>query len=286
MILIVESGSTKTDWIALDNQGNEVFSTQTLGLNPQMLSNEILNERIKNNFDIYNNRDNVRKIYFYSAGLGVNSTKERILKVFKSIFKNSDYDVKEDTYAAVYSVVDKGVPAIVNILGTGSNCSYFDGKEISQKVHSLGYVLMDYASGSYYGKYLIRAYYFNKMPKKLREEFAEKFDLSANTIKEKLYRKENPNTYLASFAKFIIDNKDDSYFNNVIEKGLRRFIDYQIMQYDNYKSVDIHYVGSIAYYLKEEITKVGNEYGLKTSKFVKKPIKGLVNYHKNLLISD
>ena len=286
MILIVESGSTKTDWLALDNQGNEVFSTQTLGLNPQMLSNEILNERIKNNFDIYNNRDNVRKIYFYSAGLGVKSTKERILKVFKSIFKNSDYDVKEDTYAAVYSVVDKGVPAIVNILGTGSNCSYFDGKEISQKVHSLGYVLMDYASGSYYGKYLIRAYYFNKMPKKLREEFAEKFDLSANTIKEKLYRKENPNTYLASFAKFIIDNKDDSYFNNVIEKGLRRFIDYQIMQYDNYKSVDIHYVGSIAYYLKEEITKVGNEYGLKTSKFVKKPIEGLVNYHKNLLISD
>lgn len=286
MILIVESGSTKTDWLALDNQGNEVFSTQTLGLNPQMLSNEILNERIKNNFDIYNNRDNVRKIYFYSAGLGVNSTKERILKVFKSIFKNSDYDVKEDTYAAVYSVADQGVPAIINILGTGSNCSYFDGKEISQKVHSLGYVLMDYASGNYYGKYLIRAYYFNKMPKKLREEFAEKFDLSANTIKEKLYRKENPNTYLASFAKFIIDNKDDSYFNNVIEKGLRRFIDYQIMQYDNYKSVDIHYVGSIAYYLKEEITKVGNEYGLKTSKFVKKPIKGLVNYHKNLLISD
>ena len=286
MILIVESGSTKTDWLALDNQGNEVFSTQTLGLNPQMLSNEILNERIKNNFDIYNNRDNVRKIYFYSAGLGVNSTKERILKVFKSIFKNSDYDVKEDTYAAVYSVVDKGVPAIVNILGTGSNCSYFDGKEISQKVHSLGYVLMDYASGNYYGKYLIRAYYFNKMPKKLREEFTEKFDLSPNTIKENLYRKENPNTYLASFAKFIIDNKDDSYFNNVIEKGLRRFIDYQIMQYDNYKSVDIHYVGSIAYYLKEEITKVGNEYGLKTSKFVKKPIKGLVNYHKNLLISD
>ena len=286
MILIVDSGSTKTDWIALDNQGNEVFSTKTLGLNPQMLSNEILNERIKNNFDIYNNRENVRKIYFYSAGLGVKSTKERILKVFKSIFKNSDYVVNEDTYAAVYSVVDKGVPAIVNILGTGSNCTYFDGKEISQKVHSLGYVLMDYASGNYYGKYLIRAYYFNKMPKKLREEFAEKFDLSPNTIKEKLYRKENPNTYLASFAKFIIDNKSDSYFNDIIERGLRRFIDYQIMQYDNYKSVDIHYVGSIAYCLKEELTKVGNEYGLNTSKFVKKPIEGLVNYHKNLLISS
>ena len=286
MILIVESGSTKTDWIALDNQGNKVFSTQTLGLNPQSMSNEILNERIKNNYDIYKNRENVAKIFFYGAGLGVKSTKERILKVFKLIFINSEFDIKEDTYAAVYSVSDLGKPSIVNIIGTGSNCTYFDGKEIFQKVHSLGYVLMDYASGNYYGKYLIRAYYFNKMPKRLREEFTEKFDLSANTIKENLYRKENPNTYLASFAKFIINNKSDSYFKDIIEKGLRRFIDYQIMQYDNYKSVDIHYVGSIAYHLKEEITKVGNEYGLKTSKFVKKPIEGLVNYHKNLLISD
>lgn len=286
MILIVESGSTKTDWIALDNQGNKVFSTQTLGLNPQSMSNEILNERIKNNYDIYKNRENVDKIFFYGAGLGVKSTKERILKVFKLIFINSEFDIKEDTYAAVYSVSDLGKPSIVNIIGTGSNCTYFDGKEIFQKVHSLGYVLMDYASGNYYGKYLIRAYYFNKMPKRLREEFTEKFDLSANTIKENLYRKENPNTYLASFAKFIINNKSDSYFKDIIEKGLRRFIDYQIMQYDNYKSVDIHYVGSIAYCLKEEITKVGNEYGLKTSKFVRKPIEGLVNYHKNLLISD
>ena len=286
MILIVESGSTKTDWIALDNQGNKVFSTQTLGLNPQSMSNEILNERIKNNYEIYKNRENVDKIFFYGAGLGVKSTKERILKVFKFIFINSEFDIKEDTYAAVYSVSDLGKPSIVNIIGTGSNCTYFDGKEIFQKVHSLGYVLMDYASGNYYGKYLIRAYYFNKMPKKLREEFTEKFDLSPNTIKENLYRKENPNTYLASFAKFIINNKSDSYFKDIIEKGLRRFIDYQIMQYDNYKSVDIHYVGSIVYCLKEEITKVGNEYGLKTSKFVKKPIEGLVNYHKNLLIND
>jgi len=286
MILIVDSGSTKTDWIAIDNLANNLFSTQTLGLNPTMLSSEILKERIKNNFELYNNRDKVEKIYFYSAGLGVDSTKQRIIKVFKSIFKNSNYYVKEDTYAAVYSVVDEGVPAIVNILGTGSNCTYYDGNDIFQKVNSLGFILMDYASGNYYGKYLIRAYYFNKMPKKLREEFNEKFDLSANTIKENLYRKENPNTYLASFAKFIIDNKSDSYFKDIIEKGLRRFIEYQIMQFDNYKSVDIHYVGSIGHYLKEEITKVGKEYDLKTSKFVKKPIEGLVDYHKRLLINN
>jgi len=285
MILVVDSGSTKTDWIALDNEGEEIFSTQTLGLNPQMLSNEILNERIKNNFDIYKNRKLVNKLFFYGAGCGVKDTQNRILKVFKSIFVNSEFDIKEDTYAAVYSAVDKGIPSIVNIIGTGSNCSYYDGKNVIQKVQSLGYVLMDYASGNYYGKYLIRAYYFNKMPESLRDEFSNNYDLSPNSIKNKLYREENPNTYLAGFARFLIENKSNEYFKEIIFKGLERFIDYQILQYDDFSKVDIHYVGSIAYYLKDEITKIGKKYNLKTGKFIQRPIIGLVDYHKRNILS-
>ena len=285
MILVVDSGSTKTDWIALNYKGEEIFSTQTLGLNPQMLSNEILNERIKNNFDIYKNRKSVNKLFFYGAGCGVDSTPERILKVFKSIFINSEFDIKEDTYAAVYSAVDIGTPSIVNIIGTGSNCSYYDGKDVIQRVQSLGYVLMDYASGNYYGKYLIRAYYFNKMPEYLREEFAKNYDLSPNTIKNKLYRDENPNTYLAGFAKFLIDNKSNEYFKEIIYKGLERFIDYQILQYDDFSKVDIHYVGSIAYYLKDEITRIGEKYNLQTGRFIQRPITGLVDYHKRNILS-
>ena len=285
MILVVDSGSTKTDWIALDNEGLEIFSTQTLGLNPQMLSNEILNERIKNNFDIYKNRKLVNKLFFYGAGCGVKDTQNRILKVFKSIFVNSEFDIKEDTYAAVYSAVDKGIPSIVNIIGTGSNCSYYDGENVIQKVQSLGYVLMDYASGNYYGKYLIRAYYFNKMPESLRDEFSNNYDLSPNSIKNKLYREENPNTYLAGFARFLIENKSNEYFKEIIFKGLERFIDYQILQYDDFSKVDIHYVGSIAYYLKDEITKIGKKYNIKTGKFIQRPITGLVDYHKRNILS-
>ena len=284
MILVVDSGSTKTDWIALNDKGEEIFSTQTLGLNPQMLSDEILNERIKNNFDIYKNRKSVNKLFFYGAGCGVDSSQDRILKVFKLIFVNSKFDIKEDTYAAVYSAVDIGKPSIVNIIGTGSNCSYYNGSKVIQKVQSLGYVLMDYASGNYYGKYLIRAYYFNKMPEKLRKEFSEKYDLSPNTIKNKLYREENPNTYLAGFAKFLIENKENEYFKEIIFKGLERFIDYQILQFDDFSKVDVHYVGSIAFYLKDEIIKIGKKYNLNTGKFIKRPIVGLVDYHKRNIL--
>ena len=144
---------------------------------------------------------------------------------------------------------------------------------------------MDYASGNYYGKYLIRAYYFNKMPEYLREEFAKNYDLSPNTIKNKLYREENPNTYLAGFAKFLIDNKSNEYFKEIIYKGLERFIDYQILQFDDFSKVDIHYVGSIAYYLKDEITRVGKKYNLQTGRFIQRPITGLVDYHKRNILS-
>ena len=149
MILIVDSGSTKTDWISVDNDGKILFSTQTLGLNPQVLSSAILKERIINNFDLYQNREQVTHLYFYGAGCGVESPQLRIRKVFNEIFKKADISIKEDTYAAVYAASKPGEKSIVCILGTGSNCTYFDGKNIEQRVDSLGYVLMDEASGNF-----------------------------------------------------------------------------------------------------------------------------------------
>jgi hypothetical protein len=113
MYLIVDSGSTKTDWFAIDEKGTILFSTQTLGLNPQVLSSAILKERIINNFDLFQNRNNVTKLFFYGAGCGIKSTISRIEKVFEEIFENCSFTIKEDTYAAVYASAAQGVPSIV-----------------------------------------------------------------------------------------------------------------------------------------------------------------------------
>ncbi|MGA0430512.1 MAG: N-acetylglucosamine kinase [Flavobacteriaceae bacterium] len=286
MILVVDSGSTKTDWIAIDAKGVVLFSTQTLGLNPQVLSSAILTERIINNFDLYQNRKNVTHLYFYGAGCGIASPQERIKKVFKEIFTNAVLNIKEDTYAAVYATAEPEEASIVCILGTGSNCTYFDGKAVEQKVISLGYVLMDEASGNFYGKQLIRAYYFNEMPPELRLKFESEFELDADTIKENIYRKENPNTYLARFAKFLIENKDHEMMQNIIENGMIRFINHQILQFKDARQVPIHFVGSIAFLLKDEIERVLKTFDLKLGRVVKRPIDGLVAYHKSLLDVD
>lgn len=286
MYLIVDSGSTKTDWFAIDEKGSVLFSTQTLGLNPQVVSSAILTERIINNYDLFQNRKKVSKLFFYGAGCGIKSTTERIKRVFEEIFVNSLFNIKEDTYAAVYASAVIGVPSIVCILGTGSNCSYFDGKDVHQYITSLGYILMDEASGNFYGKQLIRGYYFNEMPKQLAELFEKEFDLSANTVKENLYRKENPNTYLARFAKFMIAHKNDPYLQEMIHEGLRRFIRHQLFQFDNAKDVPIHFVGSISYFLQDEVNFIIKEFGLTMGNIVKRPIDQLVKYHVNLLENE
>lgn len=283
MILVVDSGSTKTDWIAINKKGSVLFSTQTLGLNPQVLSSSILNERIINNYDLYQNRKKVSKLYFYGAGCGVNSSSKRIEKIFEEIFCNAYLDIKEDTYAAVYSTFNKGEPSIVCILGTGSNCTYYDGISIDQKVVSLGYVLMDEASGNFFGKQLIRSYYFNEMPNEYARAFEKEFKLDPDTIKENIYRKENPNTYLATFAKFLIDRKDHPIMKDIINKGLKRFVEHQILQFENCKEVPIHFVGSIAFYLQDEIKLILSDYKLKMGNVIKRPIDGLLNHHKLLI---
>ena len=281
MRLIVDSGSTKTDWIAIDDSGAIIFETFTLGLNPQVLTEYIIEERIINNYDLYQNRKKINKIYFYGAGCGTQPPKELLTKVLSSIFINSDFDIKEDTYAAVYACCKPTSKAIVSILGTGSNCSYYDGERLHQKVTSLGYVLMDDASGNYFGRQLLRDFYFNKLSKDLANKFKAEFDLKAEIIKDSLYKKPNPNTYLAKFAKFLVENKDLEYSKNLIKKGFILFIENQIEQFDNHKDVELHFVGSIGYYLKDELKKVIDSKNLKLGKVLRRPIEGLVAYHQS-----
>ena len=284
MILVVDSGSTKTDWIAINRKGDVLFETQTLGLNPQVLTNHILKERIVNNYELYKFRKDVEEIYFYGAGCGTEPPRVLIKNVFSDIFNNcKEFSVREDTYAAIYSTAKENTKSIVCILGTGSNCTYFDGKNIDQKVISLGYILMDDASGNYFGRQLLRDYYFNIIPEDTAKKFEKEFDLDAETIKDNLYKQPNPNTYLATFAKFLINNKESDYGQLLIKRGFKLFIERQILQFKDAKEIPIHFVGSISFYLKDELKVCLQEYGLSAGNIIRKPIDGLLQFHQEKL---
>jgi N-acetylglucosamine kinase-like BadF-type ATPase len=279
MRLIVDSGSTKADWIAIDDNGKVLFTTQTLGLNPEVLEPNDIIERLNDRFDILQNKKNATHLFFYGAGCGTDRMKLSLSQVFKNYFTNAIISVEEDTYAAVYATTPKGQKAIVSILGTGSNCSYFDGKELHQKVQSLGYIVMDDCSGNIFGKELIRKYYFNKMPKELALEFEKQYNLDPDFIKSKLYKEPNPNAYLATFAKFLIQHKDTEFCKKIILKGMKSFVKNYIRQYENCKEVPVHFVGSIAFYLKDELQQTFEKYDMKLGNVLRRPIDGLIAYH-------
>ena len=286
MILIVDSGSTKSDWIAIDKNGKQLLEKlRTKGLNPEILKEEKLKKIIKKNTDLKAHRKEVTHVFFYGAGCGTDRGKELVNNALTEVFTNAIIKVDEDTMAAVYGTISHDTEAAVAcILGTGSNCSYYDGKKLHQRVQSLGYILMDDAAGNYYGKELIRDYYFSNMPVDIKIAFGSKFNLEADYIKYNIYKQPNPNAYLANFAEFMFLNKDSEYIVELIKKGLRIFVKNYIMQYkEEIKTVPVHFAGSIAYFSQDQIKEVAKEMGFTVGNFERRPIEGLVAFHsKNL----
>lgn len=280
MILITDSGSTKCDWIALDNDGNQLFKSRTKGMNPAILTLEQLEDRINESSDLIASKEKVEKIFFYGAGCGTEKPRLALQNLLENYFQQAnEVVVKEDTAAAVYAAVGDR-PGIVCILGTGSNCCFSDGTNIEQRVVSLGYTLMDDASGNWYGKQLLKDYNYGKMPGVLMERFAAEYNTDPDYIKYNLYKLPNPNAYLAKHAEFIFKNLEERYIKKLLRKGLRKFSRNMILQFqEELKQYKVHFVGSIAHFAEKRIKQVANEFDYEVGNIVRRPIEGLVDYH-------
>jgi N-acetylglucosamine kinase-like BadF-type ATPase len=291
MILLTDGGSTKCDWILLNLAGDIVLRTRTLGLNPAVVSEPELSRRIAENLELYAYKEHVTQVDFYGAGCGTETPTKVLKNILEQTFTNALVSVNEDTIAAVYAATIE--PGIVCILGTGSNSCYFDGTKVHSRIPSLGYILMDEASGNYFGKRLIRDYYYNKMPTELASEFEQRFNLEADVIKRNIYKEQNPNMYLASFAEFIFNpsegrpvnkNQINGYFYNLISEGIQKFIERRILCFNESQVVPIHFVGSIAFFSKDIIEDCLKPYRLTLGNVVRRPIDGLILYYQTHII--
>ena len=280
MILIADGGSTKADWIALDTNKEEAFRVRTLGLNPAIVPQEELYNRIINMFQLIHVKEEVTEIYFYGAGCGTPKPIAILKTILESIFINAKVFIAEDMLAAVYAA-SGNKPAIVCILGTGSNSCYYNGEQIEIIAPSLGYILMDEASGNYFGKKLIIDYFYHRMPKKIAEKFRKEFDLEPDHIKQHLYRESNPNMYLATFAKFMFEFKEEKYIKKIIKKGFQEFFKYRILPYDKTVETPIYFIGSIAHYFRDILEKIAQKNNLVITDVIQRPIDNLLAYHKN-----
>jgi len=279
MILIAESGSTKCDWILLDSSKKDPIRIRTKGLNPAILKKKELKKIVSDTFELTKYKDEITSIHFFGAGCNTPKNKNNVHLVLNSFFNKATSIVEEDTMAAVYATTV--TPAVVCILGTGSNCCYFNGTSIVNKSPSLGFIVMDEGSGNYFGKELLKAYYYRQMPEELRLTFEKKYDLKEKKVIKKLYQSKTPNKYLADFALFLFENEAHPFIKELINEGIDLFIKNHILQYaKELVTVPLHFVGSIAFHAKEYISNQLNKNGLNAASYTQRPIDNLIAHIK------
>ena len=281
MILIADSGSTKTDWRLIVDKDN-VQEAYTEGLNPYFKTTEevqqTINEVLLLQF-ITKNPKEIDAVYFYGSGCSSDDKKEIIERALKSVFTNANIVVEHDLLGAAIGVC--GTQAgIAAILGTGSNSCYFDGEKVVVNIPALGYVLGDEGSGAYIGKEVLKGYLNKEMGDTLLQKFELKFQPSIEVILDRVYKEALPNRYFASFAKWVGEEvENEKYLQEIVRKALDAFFKKHICKYENHSELPLNVVGSIGYHFMHILHQVAEKNNVKLGKVIKSPISGLVKYH-------
>ncbi len=275
MILIADSGSTKTDWRLLSD--NSVKAFRTIGFNPYFVSAQDIAESI-NKSELSNYLNEVKSIYFFGAGCSAKDQCLLISNNLSKVFINSVINVDSDISGACKSLL-ANEQGIAVILGTGSNSAFYKDKKIVYAQPSLGYILGDEGGGSYIGKKFISSYLRNELPSELLRAFEKRYHLSKREILVSIYKGKFPNRYLASFAVFLHEHIGHEFISELVEKSIEDFFILNLLKYPESQTNVIRFTGSVSYYFADIIKKLGLKYKLKIDKIKKQPIDGLVNYY-------
>lgn len=278
-MLIIESGSTKSDWVMVNEHDHIISKFSTPGYNPFYLDTETILADFQNSVEIGTLKDFKGHIIFYGAGCSDEAHCEIVHRAFTQFFPQAQLEVNHDLLAAARSCF-VGEPLLVGILGTGSNCCYFDGEKIIQTTPSLGFLLGDEGAGSHIGKLFVSKLLYDQVPKPLNQLFYQRFDLDKNQILNEVYHSEKPNTYLAQFTKFLGENQDQEFVKDLVCNAFRDFVRTHVLSYGMHFPFKASFVGSVAYHFQSILQNVLEEYGIEMGTVQQSPLDGLIHYHR------
>lgn len=278
MILIAESGATKTDWRLVMDDG-QVRSASCRGLNPSTLDADGIRETVGSVIPEINREGRtIREIHFYGAGLVNDAAAAPLAEALELWCPFSDMHFYSDMLAAARALFGNG-SGIVAIMGTGSNsCLYRDG-EIAVNIRPGGYVLGDEGSGMALGKSLLADFIKGMLPQHIESELVSVYGLDYAEIVRKVYREPAPSAFMASFAPFVMERLDDPYMKMLAEECVASFVRRSLSRYAQADGLPVGVVGSFGCACEDMLRKAGAPYGLHFEKFIKSPVDELVKYH-------
>lgn len=281
MILIADSGATKTDWRFIDTD-KKIYQYSCQGISPYFYTTQQIVDILKSElvmqlmFDINHPK---LEVYYYGTGCTVVDKIALVKKALQTVFTKATIEVNSDLLGAARALCGKNA-GIAAILGTGANTCYYDGTQIIENTASLGYVLGDEGSGAHIGKTFIQAYLNKELPVDLAQNFYDRYQLEEAAILDAVYKQPMPSRFLASFSKFVYQNLKNQFMIDLVVNCFNDFFDKHICKYSKAKELKLSCVGSIAFYFSDVLRKVANSKGIYMDNIIESPIAGLTLYHQ------
>ena len=276
MIIIADSGSTKTDWALQEKDGSTLtFCSQ--GINPFMLSQREITEIVRTEVLGQTKGREISKVFFYGAGCTAQK-RPLVTEALSEALACSSINTESDLLGAARALCGKK-EGIACILGTGSNSCLYDGNEISRNVSPLGFILGDEGSGAVLGKHLIGDLLKDQFPQSLKTAFFNETEFTQDYILDRVYRQQFPNRFLASLTHFIHKHREQPSIQAFLIENFRTFFIRNIRQYSR-RDLPVNFIGSVAFYFSEELKKAAEAEGLCLGKIEKAPMAGLIKFHK------
>lgn len=278
MILIADSGSSKTDFRLIDNEQVTQFSSK--GLNPDFQTSVSVKEEVQSVFT-QELASQIKEVHFYGSGCSSKSRNKIIEDGLAPVFSAAEIIVEHDLLGAARAACGNQA-GIAGILGTGSNCCSFDGENISKEYRTGGFIIGDEGGGVDIGKAVLKAFIEDYMPKELREKFDLRYQLTVDQLLENFYKKATPNRFIASFSRFAFHHREHPFMARLVHNSFDRYFQNQVLRHVTDQDLSLNLVGSIAFYFQEFIRKVGQERGIRVGTILEKPISGLTLYHQSI----
>ena len=268
MVLIADSGSTKTDWsVGCSTQGiTPVHQTEEQIL--QILRTELLPQ-----IDVSQMTD----VCFY--GSGVRPEKEQMMThLLQQVFPQAvKVEAHSDLLGAARALCGHN-EGISCILGTGANSCLYNGECIVQNTPALGYILGDKGSGAVLGKRLIHDIYEGCLSEDLKSLFETETGLTLPAVIDRVYRQPLANRFLASLSQFICRHIEDVRLQQLVEENFCDFFADSISPYRR-PDLPVSFVGSIAWYFQDQLRSAASCLGYTIGTILRSPLDALVSYH-------
>lgn len=281
MLLIVDSGSTKADWAWITKDGEHSYA-HTKGFNPVVHPKAILEGSVRELSEELLPGLAPEEVHYYGAGCWDRTRKIPIQECLQAAYPGARVTVMHDLLGAARASCGFD-PGIACILGTGSNTCLYDGNDVIDNVTNLGFMLGDEGSGSHLGKAFLRAYFYRELDDDLNDAFEQYTQINKGDILNNVYATDMPNTYLASFTRFMGIHVSHPLIQRIVYDSFVEFLDRHVRKYRGHLNVPVHYIGSVAFHFKDILKAAMHERDLTVGRFVHKPIEALAAYHRKTL---